>query len=169
MLNVFARKHVNLWVEVLYCVCVRACVCWIICAYNNIYDTYKHIQVYVIIFNNTDQWHIYSMLSQLKYKGFRQKTEVLILSRKKARGRKDWDNNCDRYLNKTALYITISTNALLISNYSENKISFQNVLCHWTLVHKKSLYAACENGRWKKWLMLTKLYGVDHKGFNFKT
>jgi len=57
-------------------------------------------------------------------------TEILIFSRKKALGPKDWDNNCNRYSNLTALYKTISANAFLISINSDNTISFQNVLCH---------------------------------------
>ena len=59
--------------------------------------------------------------------------EILIFSRKKARGRKDWDKQCDRYSNLTALYIAISEDSFLISINSDNKISFQNVLCHWSL------------------------------------
>jgi len=51
-------------------------------------------------------------------------TEILTFSRKKTRGRKDWDNNCDRYSNLTSLYITLSANALLISMNSDNNISF---------------------------------------------
>jgi len=54
---------------------------------------------------------------------------------KNACGRKNWDKHCDRYSNLTALYITMSADAFLIS--SDNKISFQSVLCHWNLVHKK--------------------------------
>ena len=73
---------------------------------------------------------VYSMLLQLKHKRFflffvnrnpHQK------SRKKARGRKDWDKQCDRYSNLTALYKTISEDSILININSDNKISFQNV------------------------------------------
>jgi len=56
----------------------------------------------------------------------------------------------------------MSADAFLISINSDNTISFQN------LVYKKSLYATCENGRCKKWLKLTKMLVVDHKGFNLK-
>ena len=86
------------------------------------------------------------MLSQLKHNVRFVNRNPHIFPQKKESGRKDWDNNCDRYSNLTALYITLSANALLVSINSDNKISFQNVLC---LVHKKSLYAARENGRWR--------------------
>jgi len=48
----------------------------------------------------------------------------------KARDRKYWDTQCDRYSKLTALYITISEDSFLISINSDNKISFQNGLCH---------------------------------------
>ena len=103
----------------------------------------------------------------LRILSFFSLTEILICSRKKGCDRNDWQNHdCDGYSNLPALYITMSADAFIISINSDNTISFQNVLCHWNLVYKKSLYATCENGRCKKWL--TKMFVVDHKGFNSK-
>ena len=108
--------------------------------------------------------YVYSMLYQLKHERFFLNRYTHIFPQKNARGWKDWYKYCDRYSNLTALYITMSSDAFIISINSDNKISFQNVLCHWNLVHKKYLYAACENGRWKIWLTLTKLFESIIKG-----
>ena len=70
----------------------------------------------LIIF--TTYLYVYSMLSQLKHNGFFLffvNRNPHIFPQKKARGPKDWDNNCDRYSNLTALNMTISANAWLIS------------------------------------------------------
>ena len=76
---------------------------------------------------------VYLMLSQLKHKRF----FLFFVNRnphifpQKTPDRKDWDKQCDRYSNLTALYIIKSEDSFLISINSDNKISFQNVLCHW--------------------------------------
>ena len=102
-----------------------------VCSVYNYKKSNIHTKWLLVIF--TPYFDVCSILSQLNITDsfFFSLTEILIFSHKKARGRKDWDNNCDRYSNLTALYIIISANALSISN-----ISFQNVLCHWCLVHK---------------------------------
>ena len=83
--------------------------------------------------------YVYSMLSQLKqrilFSVFFCVNRNPQMFPQKACDKNYWDNHdCDGYSNLTALYITISTDAFLFSINS-----FQNVLCHWNLVHKKSL------------------------------